>query len=305
MQTVRAAGFDVEVGSCMDGSRHVSAPSAERAAEFQRMLLDPSIRAVVPPWGGETTIDIVPLLDWRAIATAEPTWVVGFSDISTLITPLTLMTGWATVHGQNLLDTPYAIPQGLVGWLDVVQMPAGTTFTQSPPGAYRRRFVDYIESPRVDEYVLDTPGSWCRLDSLGGDVDGEGRLVGGCIETLSNLAGTRYLDTTPLAAAGEGLIIYVEAAGDDAATICRNLHGMRLNGFFEAASAVLVGRTDAPHSGSLTQHDAVIDALGALEVPIIADVECGHVAPYMPLVNGARCRVEHSSEASLLTQTLR
>lgn len=304
VQTVRDAGFEVQIGSCMDGSGLVSAPAAQRAAEFQRMLVDPSIRAVVPPWGGELAIDLVPLLDWQAIAAAEPTWVVGFSDISTLITPLTLVTGWATVHGQNLLDTPYAIPSGLLGWLDIVRMPAGSTFTQSSPGTHRTGFVDYVEHPEVDEYVLDVPGAWSRLDSLGGDVDVEGRLIGGCVEMLSNLAGTRYLEPAPLAAAGDGLIIYVEAAGDDAAEICRNLHGMRLNGFFDAATAVLVGRTSAEALGSLTQHGAVIDALGMLGVPIIADVECGHVAPYMPLVNGARCRVEHSATASRLTQTL-
>ncbi|MGO2608725.1 MAG: LD-carboxypeptidase, partial [Brachybacterium tyrofermentans] len=47
VQVVRDAGVEVELGSCMDGSGLVSAPAAERAAEFQRMLMDPSIRAIV------------------------------------------------------------------------------------------------------------------------------------------------------------------------------------------------------------------------------------------------------------------
>ncbi|MCO5308571.1 MAG: LD-carboxypeptidase, partial [Austwickia sp.] len=95
-----------------------------------------------------------------------------------------------------------------------------------------------------------------------------------------------------------------EAAGDDAATICRNLHGLRLAGFFDGAAAVLVGRTYAEPSPTLTQHEAVIDALGRLDVPIVADVECGHWAPYLPLVNGALARVEHSPARSRITQTL-
>jgi muramoyltetrapeptide carboxypeptidase len=304
VQTVRDAGFEVVIGACMDGSGHVSAPAADRAAELERMLLDPSVRAVVPPWGGETAIDLIPLLGWDVIAAAEPTWVVGFSDISTIITPLTLMTGWATIHGQNLLDTPYQVPEGLCGWLDIVQLPTGGTFTQTPPGAHRRGFVDYVDHPQVSHYDLDVPGSWTRIDSARGDVDVEGRLIGGCIETLVNLAGTRYLDTGRLAAAGDGLVVYVEAAGDDAGTICRNLHGMRLNGFFDGAAAILVGRTYAPPIATLTQHEAALDALGGLGIPILADVECGHCAPYMPLVNGARCRVEHSATVSRLTQTL-
>jgi muramoyltetrapeptide carboxypeptidase len=79
---------------------------------------------------------------------------------------------------------------------------------------------------------------------------------------------------------------------------------MKLAGFFEGANAVLVGRTGAPDSPSLTQHEAVLDALGSLGVPIIADVECGHVPPYMPIVNGAYGRVVHTAGRSALTQTL-
>lgn len=302
--TVRARGYDVRVGECMDAAGHVSAPAPQRAAELQAMLLDPAVRAVVPPWGGETAIDLLPLIDWDAVAAAEPTWVVGYSDMATLITPLTLLTGWASIHGNNLMDTPYRVPDGLVGWLDVVAMDPGATFTQTPPGRYRTGFVSYREHPDDAEYALDAEGGWTRLDDLGGDLDVTGRLIGGCIETLTNLAGTRYLDPRPLAALGDGLLVYVEAAGDDSPTICCNLHGMRLNGVFDDATAILVGRTRAPAIPSLSQHEAVVDALGMLGVPILADVECGHLAPYLPLVNGALARVEHSASTSRITQTL-
>ena len=108
----------------------MSAPAPERAAEFEAMLLDPEVRAIVPPWGGDTAIDLIPMLDWEAIAAAEPTWVVGYSDMSTLMTPLTLVSGIATIHGNNLMDTPYRVPDGLHGWLDIVAEEAGATFTQ-------------------------------------------------------------------------------------------------------------------------------------------------------------------------------
>ena len=303
VESVRSRGYDVVVGECMDGARHVSAPAADRAAELQRMLLDPSIAAVVPPWGGETAIDLLPLLDWGALTAAEPTWMVGFSDIATLITPLTLRAGWATIHGQNLMDTPYAVPDGLVSWLDLVALPRGATVRQTSPGRYRGGFVDWAEHPEDDTYVLDHAGGWTRLDG-GGDVDVTGRLVGGCVETLASLAGTAYLDTGALADLGDGLVVYVEAAEHDAFTICRHLHGMRLAGFFDGAAAVLVGRTSAPDGATLTQHEAVMDALDVLGVPVVADVECGHVAPHLPLVNGALARVEHSATTSAITQTL-
>ncbi|MFK0237730.1 S66 family peptidase [Streptomyces vinaceus] len=303
---VEARGYEVVVGHCMDGAGHVSAPAADRASELMSMLTDPGIRAVVPTWGGETAIDLLPLLDWDRLRDAEPTWLVGFSDMSTIITPLTLLTGTATVHGNNLMDTPYRVPEGLLSWLDIAAAPQGHRFTQTPPNRHRATgWDDYRAQPEVREYTLDTPGRWTRLDA-DGDVEVEGRLIGGCIETLCNLTGTPYLDVSAFARAEspEGLLVYVEAAGDEAFTICRNLHGMRLAGFFDTANAILVGRTSAPDANSLTQHQAVLDALGPLNVPIIADVECGHVPPYLPIVNGAHGRVVHTSTRSELIQTL-
>ncbi|MFK8843746.1 S66 peptidase family protein [Streptomyces sp. Ac-502] len=306
LRDVEARGYEVVVGRCMDGAGHVSAPAADRAGELMSMLTEPGIRAVVPPWGGETAIDLLPLLDWDRLRDAEPTWLVGFSDLSTVMTPLTLLTGTASVHGNNLMDTPYRVPEGLLSWLDIVAAPRGHRFTQTPPHRYRATgWDDFRARPEVREYALDTPGRWTRLDADGA-VEAEGRLIGGCIETLCNLTGTAYLDLSAFARAEspEGLLVYIEASDDDAFTICRNLHGMRLAGFFDTANAILVGRTSAPDTASLTQHQAVLDALGPLNVPIIADVECGHVPPYLPIVNGAHGRVVHTAARSELTQTL-
>ena len=143
-----------------------------------------------------------------------------------------------------------------------------------------------------------------RLDGAA-DVRVQGRLIGGCVETLGNLAGTPFGMTSELTrSTGDPLIVYVEAANADAYEVCRTLHGMRLAGFFDSAAAVLVGRTSAPDCADMNQYDAVIDALGGLGVPIIADVECGHVAPFMPLVNGAMAEVIATETQSQIRQTL-
>jgi muramoyltetrapeptide carboxypeptidase len=283
VEEVRHRGYQVVMGACMDGASHISAPAGDRAAELMTMLADPSIRAVVPPRGGETAIDLLPLLDWDAIA-AEPTWFVGFSDISTLLMPMTLRSGIATLHSNNLMNTPYRIRRPLLTWLDVAALPAGASFVQSSPGT--------------------------RLDGAGsvgaGSVDVTGRLIGGCVETVRHLAGTPYGDVARFGdeQAPEGFIVYVEAASDDAFAVCRSLHGMRLAGFFAEARAVLVGRTMAPESETLTQKEAVLDALGGLGVPIIADVGCGHVPPYLPIVNGALGRLQFGAGSATLTQSL-
>ena len=97
-------------------------------------------------------------------------------------------------------------------------------------------------------------------------------------------------------------MVYLEACEDDAYTIGRALHGMRLAGWFEHARAVLVGRTPAPDADGLTQHEAVADALGGLGIPVVLDVECGHVQPFLPLVNGAQARVVADGDRQEITQ---
>jgi muramoyltetrapeptide carboxypeptidase LdcA involved in peptidoglycan recycling len=53
-----------------------------------------------------------------------------------------------------------------------------------------------------------------------------------------------------------------------------------------------------------TPYGDVMDALGGLGVPVVADVECGHVPPYLPIVNGALGRLELAGGRGSLTQTL-
>ena len=179
----------------MHGDGLISAPAAQRAEELIRMLTDSGIRAVVPPWGGELAVELLLHLDMEAIASADPTWFVGYSDISTLLLPPTAMTGIATLHGQNLMETPYRVPDPLGSWLDVAAQPAGASVTQRPSEFHRSGgFDSWQDDPTHIEFTLDTPGGWTLLDPGVGDVHMTGRLIGGCIETVSMLAGTRYGD---------------------------------------------------------------------------------------------------------------
>ena len=300
---LRERGFAVEVGECLGGDGVVSAPKEQRAAELTRMLSDPAIRAVVPPWGGELAIDLLDQVDWFVLERAEPTWLVGFSDLTTLMLPLSLRTGWATLHGSNLMDTPYDPPAGLLHWLDVAS--ATEPFVQRSPGRYRDEgWDDYVGDPGLRAMTLDREGGWWSLD--GAPVDVSGRLVGGCLETVAHLAGTPYGDVAAYgrAHADEGLLVYLEAAEHGSYDVCRALHGLRHAGWFEHANAVLIGRTRAPGMDGMTQAEAVADALGGLGVPVVLDVECGHAQPFLPLVNGALGRLVLEGDRREITQSL-
>lgn len=296
---LRGQGYEVVLGECLDGSGHVSAPRAERAAELVEMLCDPAIRAVVPPWGGETAIDLLTELDWGRLAVAEPTWLLGYSDLSTLLVPITLRLGWATMHGDNLADTPYEQPPGLVSWRALM---AATGSVTQHDSRVVKNWVRSQDDPRATRYLHVGEGTWTLHGRA--SLVAEGRLVGGCIETLANIAGTPFGDVAAFGAEHGPLLVYLEAAGDDAFTICRNLHGLRLAGWFDHAAALLVGRTNAPDAATLTQREAVLDAVAGLDLPVVFDLEIGHVPPHLPLVNGARARVVVNDGEHSITQRL-
>jgi muramoyltetrapeptide carboxypeptidase LdcA involved in peptidoglycan recycling len=302
MAWLRERGFDVVVGECMSAERVVSAPKEQRAAELVDFLCDPSVAAVVPPWGGELAIDLLDQLDWHRLAATEPTWLVGWSDLSTMLLPVTLRLGWATLHGWNLMDTPYAAPEGLAHWTEL----AGATgpVTQRSPGRYRPSWDDYTSDPGVTTMTLDQPSRWEVLD--GGDAEVSGVLVGGCVEVVSPLSGTPYGDVAAFGRehADQGLLVYLEVAENGAYDACRALHGLRLAGWFDHANAVLVGRTRGPDADQMTQHEAVADALGGLGVPVVLDADIGHTQPFLPLVNGAPARVVVRDGVGEVTQTL-
>lgn len=302
MAHLRRHGFEVIEGVCLrDGEHHVSAGREARADELMSLLVDPDVAAVVPPWGGETGIDLLPFLDLELLAECDPCWYVGFSDTTTTMLPLTLRSGWATLHGQNLMDTPYAPAPGLLHWLDVATSEGHLTQTAATHRA--QAWDDYAADPEVDELTLTEPTRWSLLS--GDAVDFSGPLVGGCIEVLSPLAGTPYGDVPRWAAEqAEPPVVLLEAAESNAFGVARALHGVRLAGWFDRCAGVLVGRTPAPDADSLTQHEAVRDALGDLDVPVVLDVDFGHQQPMMPLVLGASTRVEVAGGAGRITQDL-
>lgn len=305
VRTLEDRGFHVRVGETVGVGGVRSGPAEVRARELEAMLLDPEVKAIVPPWGGELAIELLPLLDMAAIRGVAPTWVIGYSDISTLLLPLTICAGMATVHAPNLMDTPFDVPSPLVHWLDVVTAPSGISFEQGPSGRRRNAtHTNFRDAPTITDWEIDEPAGWSTIH--GGPVEVSGRLLGGCLETISMLAGSRFGDVPGFARANgdDGVILYLEVAEVDALGAARMLHHLVLVGWMEAASAVLVGRPAGPDANGYTHHDAVVDSLGGLGIPVVCGVDVGHVPPQGVLVNGALAELLFDGRAGLLVQRL-
>ena len=300
---LRAAGFEVRVEESVRQEGLASGPPSTRRTELAAAFAGPA-RAVLPPWGGKLAIEIVKGTDWKALA-EDPTWFVGWSDISTLLLPLTITTGVATIHGGSLMDEPWELPAGFHRWTEVAALPEGASFTQTAaPYRRSRPWSDWDEEPLGRAEAYEEPTAWTSLHAE--DVELRGRLLGGCLETVSLLAGSSFGDLSGFARrhAPEGLIVYLEVVDSDAVSVLRMLWALRLAGWFDHANGILIDRTTAPDTAELTQREAVERALGDLDIPVILDFDTGHQPPQMPLVNGALAEVELVDGHGWITQHL-
>jgi muramoyltetrapeptide carboxypeptidase LdcA involved in peptidoglycan recycling len=310
LANLRAQGFVVEEGRCLrTEAKSASAPADERAAELMHTLLRDDVHAVVPPWGGELAIELLGRLDWAALAQAKPKWVLGYSDTSTWMLPLTLRLGWATAHGPCLMDLVAGQRDALsAGVLPALGTATGGSFTQWQSSHWQKQWTDFAQVPDCT-YALTEPTRWWALHGEP-EVAFSGRLIGGCIDTLMHTAGTAHGDLAAFAHRhqGDGVVLYVENSGLSPTDWVRALHRLRWAGWLDGLAGVLIGRSagrDTTGATELRWADALASTLGALTCPVLADVDIGHVPPQLLLINGARASVRWSAaEGGSITQTL-
>lgn len=303
LQALRARGFVVEEGRCLRDERHsASAPAAERAAELERTLMRDDVDAVIPPWGGELAVELLDRLDWGALARARPKWVLGYSDTSTWMLPLTLRLGWATAHGPCLMDLVPGQADALTREaLAALQLAPGRVLRQRQSAAWQKQWSDFAAAP-ASPYTLTEPTRWRSLHGRSREAF-DGRLFGGCLDTLVHVAGTVHGDGAGFIQRhrAEGVILYLENAGGSPGDVVRAFHRLRWAGWLDGLAGVLLGRNAAPETAGeheLRHEGALRATFGTLPCPVLADVDIGHVPPQMVLVNGAHAQVRWSADVA-------
>lgn len=306
---LRAQGFVVEEGRCLRAEwRDASAPADERAAELMHFLLRDDIDAIHPPWGGELAIELLHRLDWPALSRAKPKWLIGYSDSSTWMLPMTLRLGWATAHGPCLMDLVPAQADALTrAALAHLGTASGGRFTQQASTHWQKSWSDFATDPAA-AYRLTEPTCWRELRGAS-HARFAGRLLGGCLDTVLHLTGTPYGDVPRFVreAGADGALLYLENAEQSPTSVVRALLGLRAAGWFDGVAGVLIGRSAAPDSNkpdSLRYADALQDALADLPCPVVVDVDIGHRPPQLLLINGARAEVVFDGTGGSVEQTL-
>ena len=293
-QTVRRQqekGFNVKVGKTAWTQKEAkSAPAEVRARELMDMLNDSGVDAIIPPWGGELLIEILEFLDFERI---NPKWILGYSDTSLLLLAVTLNTGIATAHGTNIIDLRGPeTDETTAKWIDVLSTEGGEEVIQTSSESYQKSWDHENPSPMV--FHLTEKTEWKTVS--GNAVKFEGRLLGGCIDVIHHLAGTPYGNVKEFRQQripGEPVIWYLENCEMSTADLKRSLTQMKYAGWFENCAGILFGRSAANHpTEGYTAEKMYRNLEYELGIPVIYDVDCGHMPPQIIFVNGAFAEVE-------------
>ncbi len=291
LKNLLSLGYEIVEGDCLRGEhKHVSGPKMKRANDFMALWMRDDIDAIIPPWGGELLVEILPLLDFQKIKAAKPKWLMGYSDISTLLFPLTLLTNIVTVHGTNLMEMVPAqtdnLTKNCLGPLTEIK---GSSIVQESSETFQ------IKGPSfTDEFEMGFKATektmWKTLDNK--PITIRGRIIGGCLDTISTLVGTPYgnIENFKSLASNDGTILYFENCEASPCDVARKLWAMRLSGWFQNINGVILGRSagkDNTAKNSLSYNEVITDFFKELGLPLIYDTDIGHQQPNLTVINGS------------------
>ncbi len=254
-------GYSVRAADgVLDRDGWLAGSAERRAAGVSSMFGDPQVSLVMPVSGGTGAGHLVDLLDHDLIR-ANPKVFTTFSDPSVLSNSILAAAGLPSVHGVSGFQ--------FFGWPDVDE-PTETAFWRMVSGPITG---------------LEVAGKDWRVHRAEAAAV-SGPVVGGNMDAVTCLAGTRWMPSTP------GAILLLEAMDPTFEVVDRMLTQLRLAGAFEDIAALVIGapadwvREDAP--------DASIDELVLRCVqgrfPVITGVGFGHQQTKIVFPLG--CRVE-------------
>ncbi len=233
--------------------------------------------------GGEVMVEILEYIDFELIKN-NPKWFVGFSDNTNLTYTITTICDIETIYGINAPNIHLMNYDSLDTW----EMLHGKNEFLS----YGKWQLNENKENPLGGYNLDQKSN---LFAINYKEPITGRLIGGCIDCLSIICGTKYDNTINYCEnhKEEGIIFFLEACDLSSIGLRRVLFQLKAAGWFKYTKAFIFGRSYRYNNDDfgITMREAIIDILGDLNVTIIMDADLGHLGPSMPIRCGALAEV--------------
>lgn len=240
---------------------YLAGDDAARAADFGAAWADPEVRAIFCARGGYGAQRMVDMVDWPALRDAEPTVLVGYSDITALHQAVATHLGAVTLHGP---------------------MTATRSFVDS------RAAKDHLCATLFEPESVQVLSQPTAHTFVGGTAVGV--TTGGCLSVLATSVGTPTAPPT----ARRGLVL-LEDINEKAYRIDSYLTQLRRSGWFDGVTGIVLGSW----ADCEPAEPVVLDVLAALGVPILSELGFGHSPDPITIPLGALAELD--ADAGTLT----
>lgn len=280
-------GFKVIEGKNIYKAKGIASSNTPRSRAKEIMdAFKSEAKAIISVGGGEVMIQILEYLNFDVIKN-NPKWYVGFSDNTNLTYTIATICDMNTIYGAhanafyNLEYTSLDTYRLLIGEKE---------FT----GYKKWQYEPYDEENPFAKYHFDKKTEAISYNNF--KVE-RGRLIGGCLDCLVGLCGTKFDHTKEYIKRhkDEGVIFFFEACDLTSIGVLRALTQLKYAGWFDNVKAFIVGRSYQYNDESfgLAIKDAYLNVLEPLKKPIILDAPFGHLKPTLPLLCGGLAEVKY------------
>ncbi len=267
------------------------------AKEFNDAYLNSNADVIISVGGGETMCEILPYVDFKKIKKAPSKIFMGFSDNTNLTYTLTTICDVYSLYGVNA--GAFAFKPYVYGTKDSLEILMGKTKTI--------KGYPYWEKEKFPESKDDSlcPSNYSQVKKIitypkSDNLTFEGRLLGGCLDCLLTICGTRFDKTKEYIERykDDGIIFFLESCDLSPLGIQRGLFQLKEAGWFKYVKGFIIGRPlDFDSKPFKVGHiEAYRNCLKCFNVPILMDCDLGHFDPSMPIVTGAKAKVTYKDK---------
>ena len=270
----REWGFEVSIGATIGKQDFTfGGNDNERLQDFQQMLDDKNISAIMCARGGYGAVRIIDKIDFTAFSN-HPKWIIGFSDITVLHSHLNRNLGTPSIHSKMCNSFP-------ADWNKATPIQKET-----------------IES--IHQCLIGENMSY-KMQSNPNNKAGTatGILVGGNLKTIESLSGSKSDIHT------KHKILFIEDTGEYLYSIDRMLWNLKRSGKLSQLQGLLVGGfkikpDDEGEAFGKTIEEIVLEKVAEYEYPVGFDFPLGH----QPNNFAVKCGMRHQLSIDLNDCTL-
>ncbi|MCR5467665.1 MAG: LD-carboxypeptidase [Lachnospiraceae bacterium] len=295
LKTFEKMGHKVFLGeNCYAGlGIGISNKPSKCAKELTEVYTGSDCDAIISVGGGELMCETIGELDFEKIKQAKPKWFMGYSDNTNFVFLNTILCDTAGIYG------PCANEFGMEPWheaiTDAYNLMCGKNLKIKGYDLWEKDGGRTEEEPllpyNLTEKKILKYGGTCKGD----EASFSGRLIGGCLDCLENLCGTKYDKVEEFAEKykEDGIVWFIEACDFNVMSIRRAMWHLKNAGWFKYTRGFLIGRPYffGQEIMGLDQYKAVLGVVEDLNVPVIMDCDIGHLSPMMPLICGSYAEI--------------